>query len=706
MGTFPVQRINPVEAYASAFSVRQGGDLDFHVSVANPQPGELVRLDVFDHSQVQFAAKHFQENLSAKAVYQEDYRKAITIDPAQPPRLSASFPGKALAIPVYPDPQGDDPVDASLGCGWETAHQISPVPAEWQSGVYFARFQYAADLTYVLFVVRPRAGTSHARILCQLATHTYQAYNPWNDKCFYAGLPTGTAFASRVSFDRPCHLWKFILFDQDFVAWLERNFGADYCTSADLHADPTVLDGYNLFISVGHDEYWTGEMRDRVESFVDQGGNAAFLTGNTCYWQVRLEDNDRTLVGYKEKVDLDRRDNPGIPDARLTGQWFDPRIGRPTATMTGLSFKTAAAITDDPRPAVGFIVRQSGSWIFAGTGLRDGDVFGQEDRIVGYECDARDSADQGTPRDLITLAAVSLDSRQWPGNPQAGQRAEGTIAMFLKGRGCVVSAGTTGWGQGLRDPADQRAAARITRNIVERLQRPIGHALYAVLPEGNLLWYEDWLQDGTGGLIGPRVIGRGGWNQLLKVVSGRDGVVYAVSREGDLLFYKDPSGDGTADIVELGKIGLGGWDQLAHLTAGAGGILYALTGGGELHWYRDQNRDGTGAVGNPRVIGRGLGPYLFLTAADDGVLYAVTPDGNLLWLKDESRDGAGPVAGPKVIGRGGWNSFKSVVAGDRGVVYAVAADGDLSFYRDVVRDGSADITGPLHGGWMSLVSLA
>ena len=29
-----------------------------------------------------------------------------------------------------------------------------------------------------------------------------------------------------------------------------------------------------MFISVGHDEYWSSEMRDRVEAFVKAGGNA------------------------------------------------------------------------------------------------------------------------------------------------------------------------------------------------------------------------------------------------------------------------------------------------------------------------------------------------------------------------------------------------------------------------------------------------
>ena len=39
---------------------------------------------------------------------------------------------------------------------------------------------------------------------------------------------------------------------------------------------------YSLYLSVGHDEYWSAGMRDTVEGFVARGGNAAFLSGNTA----------------------------------------------------------------------------------------------------------------------------------------------------------------------------------------------------------------------------------------------------------------------------------------------------------------------------------------------------------------------------------------------------------------------------------------
>src|SRR4051795_8833185 len=83
------------------------------------------------------------------------------------------------------------------------------------------------------------------------------------------------------------------------------------CTDVDLHRDgAALLEPYRLMVSVGHDEYWSGPMRDAVEGFVAAGGNAAFFSGNTSLWQVRLEDATRegpakTMVGYKDQFKKD-----------------------------------------------------------------------------------------------------------------------------------------------------------------------------------------------------------------------------------------------------------------------------------------------------------------------------------------------------------------------------------------------------------------
>src|SRR6185312_7343389 len=118
------------------------------------------------------------------------------------------------------------------------------------------------------------------------------------------------------------------------VRWLEINgFEVEYCTSIDLHADPHFLDNYQLLLSVGHDEYWSKEMRDNVEAFVAGGGNVAFFSGNVCWWQVRFEDNNRTMVCYKnanEDIQL-----TGVDNSRITINWRDQPVSRPENSLTG-----------------------------------------------------------------------------------------------------------------------------------------------------------------------------------------------------------------------------------------------------------------------------------------------------------------------------------------------------------------------------------
>ena len=40
---------------------------------------------------------------------------------------------------------------------------------------------------------------------------------------------------------------------------------------------PEVLDGARLYLSVGHDEYWSGGMPDTVEAFITRGGMPLLL---------------------------------------------------------------------------------------------------------------------------------------------------------------------------------------------------------------------------------------------------------------------------------------------------------------------------------------------------------------------------------------------------------------------------------------------
>jgi hypothetical protein len=447
-------------------------------------------------------------------------------------------------------PAGDHatPRDAyAQGCDWPAAVAVTARP-EWRSGYY--EVQLTIDVNgkrrrdHAFFVLRPPADSPNT-ILLQLSTNTWHAYNDFGGRNLYTGgthaslqrpmslgylhKPAGAGrrvttthppdpdMNSHVGYLRRHHLSGYAGsagwpdWELPFLQWAEREgYGIDVCTNADLEDHPTLVDGYRLLLSVGHDEYWSGPMRDTVEGFIARGGNVAFFSGNTAFWQVRMEDHSAqgpaaTMVGYKgffkndPVYDTDRV-------AELTSIWSDHLIGRPENHMTGVSFthggyhRIGKRVTSG---AGGYTVHRADHWLFAGTGLGYGDVLGAAATIVGYECDGCDftyreglpypTGSDGTPENFVILGtapAVHFTRETATRPPAPGEPSE---LEFIAGRlfgerghehrvahghavlgtytsaggGTVVTSGCTDWAHGLagRDPQVER----ITANVLDQL---------------------------------------------------------------------------------------------------------------------------------------------------------------------------------------------------------------------------------------------
>ena len=273
-----------------------------------------------------------------------------------------------------------------------------PVGADWRTGYYQVLLRTADNDAdgEAFFVVRSGGANRKSKILLQLCTNTYNAYNEWGGSSLYGGPKKKVR---RVSFERP-YLgfrreanftnrfsgWR--RWEQPFVEWAESaGYAVDLAVNADLELNPEVLEGYRLVVSVGHDEYWSAGMRDNLEKFIATGGNAAFFSGNTCFWQVRHEDEGRAFVSWK--MDFDQDPVFTSPDQRLlTGTWTNCLVQRPENQLTGVSFSYGGYHRFFDRGGDGwYIVHQPEHWAFANTGLRRSDRLGEQDKIVGYECD-------------------------------------------------------------------------------------------------------------------------------------------------------------------------------------------------------------------------------------------------------------------------------------------------------------------------------
>ena len=449
----------------------------------------------------------------------------------------------------------DSPDDCSaVGCGWPVAWSHD-IPADWPSGAYrlLVRLGNAADRSAVaehLFVLRPSPPPRADRLLLITADATWCAYNDWGGSNHYEGIvdPAGNRFSPVLSRLRPLargfvslpdgaprtlpatvppvgepvsypHMdwaWRhgyskkyasagWASYERPFVRWAEAaGYRVDIATQVDLHDRPEVLQGYRCLVMVGHDEYWTWEMRDAVDAFVERGGRVARFAGNFL-WQIRLDDAGRRQVCHKYRA---RADDPlyGGPRQHLTTTcWEAPEVARPGCATFGLN-ATAGLYAGwgglAPRGAGGFTLYRPEHWAFAGTGLGYGDLLGAGGRVFGYEVDGlayrieeglpfpvadgqlpdglqilalaparlRETADCAGPLfvgdDDARFLAETLYGDCSPATLAKLDRGAGMVVHFSKGRGEVFHAGTTEWVAGLlrRDPSVEQ----VTRNVLNR----------------------------------------------------------------------------------------------------------------------------------------------------------------------------------------------------------------------------------------------
>jgi hypothetical protein len=466
---------------------------------------------------------------------------------ARPVRVEVARIGKGRDV-VFTDTVATEEHDAppgtsSTGCGWPAALMLETGP-KWQSGFYEVVLEIDVGekvrRDYAFFVVRPAPG---ARIVLALATNTWHAYNDFGGPNLYTGgtqvsmqrpmaagylykppgkgrRVTGTGApdpqnAAHVGYIQLNHLSGYAGsagwpdWELPFLEWAEgAGFDIGVCTNADLELHPEVLDDAGLYLSVGHDEYWSKGMRDTVESFIAQGGNAAFFSGNTSLWQVRLEGDDHdVMVGYKGLFKNDPLMGTDR-EAEVTTFWSDVVVARPENEMTGVSFTRGGyhRIGRNVTAGLGgYTVHRPGHWIFEGTGLGYGDVLGAGATVVGYECDGcvfsyRDGLPYPTGEDntpssfeiLGTCPTQHFTRETAPRPPKPGEPSEleyiasrifGTrdpeamerirhghavLGAYTNDAGAtVVTSGSTDWAHGLagRDPQIEQ----ITRNVLSRL---------------------------------------------------------------------------------------------------------------------------------------------------------------------------------------------------------------------------------------------
>src|SRR5262249_17790798 len=385
--------------------------------------------------------------------------------------------------PLTGVPQPTCPTDATTGmieCHWTAAYDLT-AQTSWTSGIYLALLTNAQNYrNYIVFVVRDDSRA--APLLYQQPVTTYQAYNNYpldgaTGKSLYAfnssGATTvsGGANAVKVSFDRPYvgdgtgvgSGQSFFTWEISFVRWMEKSgYDVTYSTDVDPHTNGGRLLNYRGLLSVGHDEYWSKAMYDAIVVARDAGVNLAFFGGDAVGWQARFEASssgvpNRVLVCYRNAT-LDPITDPSLK----TVQWRDLPLNRPEQTLIGVPY--TGMVPWNNGAWVPYVVTNSGNWVYAGTGFRDGDSV---PGIVGYEAD-RSFIQYPQPNAVIgTYTLLS--------NSPIGTSDHANASVYQAPSGAwVFGTGTANWnyaldnisGSNLVDPRIQQTTANILNRFV------------------------------------------------------------------------------------------------------------------------------------------------------------------------------------------------------------------------------------------------
>ena len=403
----------------------------------------------------------------------------------------------------------DGPPD--IDWGWPAYHFA--IPSAWSTGVYLAvLIEIAADgnetvpditTTFgtsakALFVVRHAGPVAAETLLYKVSWATFAAYNGTGYGSLYTeavwsreqpnpgfkvtwrrpGCGTGGMVMpgdSEDYYDTSSRRQTFEHWDAPLVRWLEAQGPAPhYCTDWDLHRDRELLRPYSLLLSTGHDEYWSDEMRAALDAHVARGGNIAFFSGNISGYRIHFTDDDTAFTCAKAL--------PAIkdPDRWTQDSWMDVK---PETRLLGVATAFGGGWWDGKRQTLGYTVQHSAHWVYAGTGLREGDVFGEDEDfpLIGYEVDgaafrrrngrAVVTGEGGTPRDFLLLGIAELGE----GWVASRANAAATMGMHVGPQGGIVfQAATTDWP--ILVPRNKHVEA-ITRNVIEHLRWPSARVL-------------------------------------------------------------------------------------------------------------------------------------------------------------------------------------------------------------------------------------
>jgi predicted RNA-binding protein with TRAM domain len=430
-----------IQGYATAMSVTPGQQIKFKIKTpASSYHVDILRLGYYAGD----GARKVAANILPSA----------TLPQSQPSCLTNATTGL-------------------IDCGNWGVSASWTVPSTAVSGVYIAhlvRNDTGGD-SQIPFVVRD--DTSHSDMIVATSDATWEAYNAYGGNSLYGctvacppGNPSAYKAAYAVSYNRPfdgsfavdggqSYLWHT---EYQMIRFLERNgFDVSYTSQVDVDRDGAPLKQHRMFLSSGHDEYWSGNMRSNVEAARDAGVNLAFFSGNEVFWKTRFAASGdgtntagRTLISYKD-THFDAATDP----VAWTGTWRDPRYsapgdgGRPENSLTGQLFVVNRGTSDIKVPNAYAKLRFWRNTAAANLGAGQTLTLSPGTGTLGYEWDI--DADNGfRPAGLFRLSSTTVSGLEtftdYGTTVTAGTTNTHNLTLYRAPSGALVfGAGTVQW---------------------------------------------------------------------------------------------------------------------------------------------------------------------------------------------------------------------------------------------------------------------
>jgi N,N-dimethylformamidase len=446
-----------------------------------------------------------------------------------------NWTGREVDFRKAPDQYGaiyfheDDLEDAK----WETDFTFR-VPGEFRSGVYAIRLRSGASVDYIPFFVRSRRGAPQAEIAFLVPTLTYLAYSSFHSYAVadLAALQSmGTAYPVRnferysvqnrlvglydlhsdgsgVSFVsrlkpiltlRPNFVGAHLssgrgaphLFSADLILldWLKaKGFEYDVITDEDLHHEGTdILRPYRVVLTGSHPEYYTENMLNSFETYLNGGGRLMYLGGNGFYWVTSIDPERPHIAeirrwggmqGWRSEAGEYYHSTTG----EMGGTWRNR--GRAPQRLVGVGY--AAEGVDENRPYRRMPESFDPKVAFIFEGIGKDELIGDFENLVlnhgaaGFEVDRLDFG-LGTPPNAKLLATSTrfadsylraideLDTMdvQQTGSVNPKVRADMVLVDYPNG-GAVFSVGSISWCGCLPQNAYDNNVSRITENVLSR----------------------------------------------------------------------------------------------------------------------------------------------------------------------------------------------------------------------------------------------